>query len=443
MVFISVLGVLFNSVANYASFSYYTIYETLLLADETNVEKVYIRDTYSFKLLNYIFCTNQEFDNPSLKDCETTGIGYYIDYFIKLIAPLDDCDTESKLNIYGGNKMFNFILKLIYLIVVIILIQFLAYFIIYVFLGGIRRYNIVGSDMLSYLFSKSSIYIYTIILIFTYCLVHSLHFKFMFIDNVYDRIFKNYEIYRTIDQFVNDEAKSIQSEKTFLEVLTSSTINNIGTGSLPETYKHKQTLLKEIKSTDTPETYGSKIFLYTLYKYIVKHNEGKDIEIIHKVNSIVQQKEGNKHTMRSFFKLNLNMNTVKSDLNSLVNGIGSEIANAKNTENPLSKATNEFDNFDFTSHLADGSKGHKLAIKLQRFYQLLENSTNVDFSDVIYYMNMYLVLEWVINIIFILILITVLYYNSDQSPLVKRIIVYITAMIMTALEELKMAFIGI
>ena len=431
-----VLAILINSIYNYASFCYYTIYETILLADETNFEKIYIRDTYSFKLLNYVFCANTNEEIAALKDCQSTGIGYYIEYFIKLIAPLDDCDSESKLNIYGGNKMFNFAMKLIYLIIVIALIQCLACFIIYIFLGGMRRYNVIGKDMFSYLYSTGSIYIYTILLIFLYCLVHSLHFKFMFIDNVYDRIFKKYEIYRTIDHYVNNEAKAIQEQKQFLELLTSSTINNIGTSSPSDTYNHKGKIVENIKGDVHDEIYASKLFLYTLYEYIVDHNDDKDIEIIHKLNSVVQQKEGNMFTMRSFFKLNLDMNTVRLDLNKIVSNIGNKIADAE--------AKKIFDGFDLaTSESNINGKVSKLAKKLKKFYDLLENSTNVDFGDVIYYMNMYLVLEWVINIIFILILITVLYYNSDQSPLVKRIIVYITAMIMTALEELKMAFIGI
>lgn len=443
MIGITVIFVAAITLYNYAMWSYLTIYEFLLTSDEINADKTYRRDLYTFKLLNYIFCVNNDIKTP--KGCESQGIAYYIEYFFRVLVPLDDCDYESKVYIYGLNRLFNFCMKLFYLILVIICIQLLAYIIIYIFLGGLRNYDVKGKTMFSYLSTYGILYVYIIVLIFFYCLAHGVHFKFLFIDVVYEKLFKKYEVYRVLDKFVNEEAKSIEDQKAFLNLLFASTINNIGIGDLPDTYKHKEKLLREIKDTDSAEVYSSKVFLYTVYKYIVQHNEGKDIELIEKLNSIVQQKEGNLYTIASFLKITLDANDAKTQLNNIVQIIGQDIAEQRNTDNPTAatKATNEFTKFDFTVEERDGSKRNKLAVKLSAFLKLLESISYIEFDDIVYWLNMYIVLEWALNAVFILILLTITYFNADQSPWVKRLVIAAQALIISIIEEIQTGIIGI
>jgi hypothetical protein len=452
MIGITVVAVAILTIYNYAIFSYYTIYEFLQSSDEINAEKLFIRDTYSFKLLNYIFCQGQ--DMPSPKECGSSGAGYYIEYLFRLFVPLDNCDSESKVYIYGLNRFFNFCMKLFYLIFVIIFVQLLAYIIIYTFLGGMRNYEIKGRNMFSYLNTYGALYVYIMLLIFLYCLVHAVHFKFSFIDNVYDRIFKKYEIFRTLDLYVNGEAKAIEGDTVFLNLLKASTIYNIGKDVVVTTYNHKDKIIADIKDTDSPQVQSAKIFLYALYTYVVEHNNGSDIEIVNKLNDIVLQKASDgdtgpiKHIMREFFKLNLDMDAVKTDLNNIVIAIGNDIAASKNntTPKPNPVVANQFSGFNFETNVAAEDKTtvkYYLATKLSTFYRHIETSSNVNFDDVIYYMNMYIVLEWFINAIFIVLLLLVVYYNADQSPWIKRMVVSASKLIINIIGEIKTAIIGI
>jgi hypothetical protein len=455
MIGLSVIAVAAVTLYNYAIFCYYTIYEFLQASDEYNAEKLFIRDTYSFRLLNYIFCQGKDVED--LKGCDSKGIGYYIEYFFNLLIPLDKCDAESKVYIYGLNKAFNFCMKLFYLIIVIICIQLLAYIIIHTFLGGLRNYEIKGKTLISYLSTYGMLYVYIIMLIFVYCLVHSIHFKFTFVDNVYDRIFKKYEVFRELDLYVNGEAKSIEAEKGFITILTSSTIHNLSKDGVSDTYNHKDKILAQISDDDTYEVQSSKYFLYALYKYVVQHNNNSDIEVVVKLNKVVLQqteeaedsntKSFVKHTMREFLKLNLDMDIVKKDLNDIMIGIGDEKQKKEEGKSSKSTIVNIFDKYDFekpqdTKDTFFDLKT-KLATKLSKFLSLLEASANQNFDDVIYYMNMYIVLEWFINAVFILILLTITYYNADQSPWVKRLVIAAQALIISIIEEIQMGLIGI
>ncbi len=453
MIGIAVVVVAILSIYNYVTFSYYTMYEFLISSDEINAEKLFIRDTYSFKLLNYIFCQGQE-DMPASKDCGSSGVGYYIEYFFRMIIPADDCDSESKVYIYGLNRFFNFCMKLFYLIFIIIFIQLLAYIIIYAFLGGLRNYEIKGQTMFSYLTTRGILYVYIMLLIFVYCLAHAIHFKFSFIDNVYDRIFKIYEEYRKLDLYVNGEAKAIEGEKAFLNFLITSSIYNIGNDAVATTYNHKDKIIEEIKDSDSMQVQSTKLFLYTLYRYVVEHNNGSDVEIVKKLNEVVLQKvsEGDtgplKHTMREFFKLNIDTDTMKNDINNIVIAIGSDIAAAKNkaTPKPNPEVANQFTGFNFETDASatnTTSVKYHLATKLSAFYRNIETSSQINFDDVIYYMNMHIIIEWIVNAVFILLILLVIYFNQDQSPLIKRFVILATALIVSIIDEIKTGLLGI
>jgi hypothetical protein len=454
MLGIAVIVVAILTIYNYATFSYYTIYDFLLSSDEINAEKLFIRDTYSFKLLNYIFCQGQDMLSP--KECGSSGVGYYVEYFFQLFVPFDNCDSESKVYIYSLNKLFNICMNLLYFVFIIIIVQLLVYIIIYIFLQGMRKYEIKGEIMFSYLSARNPLCIYIMLLIFAYCLIHAIHFKFTFIDNVYDRIYKKYEVFRTLDLYVHGEAKAIEGDLAFLSLLKASTIYNIGRDVVVTTYNHKDKIIAEIKDTDSNQVQSTKLFLYALYTYIVEHNNGSDIEIVKKLNTVVLQnasEDGDanssvKHIMREFFKLNIDMDTMKTDINNVVINIGNDIASLKNsaTPKPTTAFTNQLNDFNFETEVGDADKTtvrYNLAIKLSTFYKLLETSSYENFDDVIYYMNMYIVLEWFINAIFILLILLVVYYNADQSPWIKRIVIAVQTFILSIIQELQTAIIGI
>jgi hypothetical protein len=116
------------------------------------------------------------------------------------------------------------------------------------------------------------------------------------------------------------------------------------------------------------------------------------------------------------------------------------------TPKPTTAFTNQLNDFNFETEVGDADKTtvrYNLAIKLSTFYKLLETSSYENFDDVIYYMNMYIVLEWFINAIFILLILLVVYYNADQSPWIKRIVIAVQTFILSIIQELQTAIIGI
>jgi hypothetical protein len=337
-----------------------------------------------------------------------------------------------------------------------------------------RNYEIKGQNMFSYLSTHGALYVYIMLVIFVYCLVHAIHFKVTFNDNVYDRIWQKYEEFRRLDNYVNSEAITIKDHRPFLNLLKSSTVHNIGKDAT--TSDHKNKIIEEIKDAGNNQVESTKLFLYTLYTYVVEHNkngtEDSDIEIIKKLNTVVFQKpedeknlnkedkkifEGTekddekgaiKHIMREFFKLNIDMDTMKTDINNVVINIGNDIASLKNsaTPKPTPAFTNQLIEFNFETALTDADKStvkYNLANKLSSFYSKLETSASQNFDDVIYYMNMYIVLEWFINAIFILLILLVVYYNADQSPWIKRIVIAVQTFILSIIQELQTAIIGI
>jgi hypothetical protein len=257
-----------------------------------------------------------------------------------------------------------------------------------------------------------------------------------------------------LDLYVNGEAKAIEGEKAFLNFLITSSIYNIGNDAVATTYNHKDKIIEEIKDSDSMQVQSTKLFLYTLYRYVVEHNNGSDVEIVKKLNEVVLQKvsEGDtgplKHTMREFFKLNIDTDTMKNDINNIVIAIGSDIAAAKNkaTPKPKPEVANQFTGFNFEADASatdTTSVKYHLATKLSAFYRNIETSSQINFDDVIYYMNMHIIIEWIVNAVFILLILLVIYFNQDQSPLIKRFVILATALIVSIIDEIKTGLLGI
>jgi len=457
---ITIAFVFVNAFMNYAIFCYYTIREAILESDEYNLSKIKLRETYRFNLLNYVFCKNKsdEDDENKIdiskvsevkskkKDCEENTTMEYINYMINILSPLDNCDAESHLNIYGGNKLFNAVMKIIYLILLILFLGTISYIIINIFLGGLRRYKIIGSNMFSYVYQKGAVYIYVLLLVFFYCLAHSMFFKYMFIDNVYTRIYTNYIEAIKPDAYVHGEIKAIENEKDFVNLLSKSTFENIDVEY--ELNVHNKKIIENIRLSSNNDIKASKIFLYAVYIYFKRQNDD-DIDIINKLNSIILQKPENKETLIGLLLTELNGIEMASEFNNIITNIGiasTTVPATDQSETAKKSQPNEFEGFDFNniSSYAEINLNYKVAYKISKLYEILLNaSDNIDFGSAIYYLNMFLVLEWFMNAIFMLLFLLVLYYNSDDDPLFKQLINYIVAVILIIIDELKTGLIGI
>jgi len=447
---ITILFVFINALMNYIIFCYYTIKEAIMESDEYNLSMIKLKDTYRFNLLNYVFCNSRENEkviiNNKKKDCNESSTSYYFDYIVNILAPLDNCDSESHLNIYGGNKLFNAVMKIIYLILVILLLGTISYIIISIFLGGIRRYKITGSNLFSYIYIRGAVYVFILFLVFGYCLAHSIFFKYMFIDNVYTRIYGNYIEAIKPDAYVHGELKAIENEKDFVNILSKSTLENVDIEY--ELNVHNKRIIDNIQSSSNNDIKASKIFIYSIYIYFKRQN-ANDIDIINQLNNIILQDPENKKTLIGLLLTSLNGAEITSEFNNIVSNIGklsTTIPSSDTAEktNPLKQ--NDFDEFNFNdiSVYTETKLNYKVAYKIAKFYEILLNSSdNIDFGNTIYYLNMFLVLEWFMNAIFLLLSLLILYYNSDEDPFFKQIIIYTIGIIMMIIEEMKTALIGI
>jgi hypothetical protein len=407
----------------------------LIESDEYNVTKIKLDDTYKYNLLNYVYCKGEDIEyrepKSKKKECDKHNITYYINLLINIFAPVDDCDIESHLNIYGGNKLFNAVMKIIYLILLILMMGTVCYIIISIFLGGLRGYTIIGKNIFSYFYGNGKVYIYILILTIIYCFAHSIFFKYMFIDNIYAKIYSIYTEVLKVDSYVNGELKAIESEKDFINILSKSTLDNIDIEY--ELNVHNKKIIDNIKNSTDINIKASKIFAYAIYIYFKRQNID-DIDIMNKLNSIILQEEDNKGTLRGLLTKNLNGREITSELNNIVAVICSSLAES------------DFEGFDFNnlSSYVEINLNYKVAYKINKFFDILVNTNdNIDFVGPIYYLNIYLVLEWLFNLIYILLLFVVLYYNSEKDPFFKAIIDYIKYLILIVLNEFKTGLIGI
>lgn len=300
--------------------------------------------------------------------------------------------------------------------------------------------------MFSYVYQKGAVYIYVLSLVFFYCLAHSMFFKYMFIDNVYTRIYTNYIEAIKPDAYVHGEIKAIENEKDFVNLLSKSTFENIDVEY--ELNVHNKKIIENIRLSSNNDIKASKIFLYAVYIYFKRQNDD-DIDIINKLNSIILQKPENKETLIGLLLTELNGIEMASEFNNIITNIGiasTTVPATDQSETAKKSQPNEFEGFDFNniSSYAEISLNYKVAYKISKLYEILLNaSDNIDFGSAIYYLNMFLVLEWFMNAIFMLLFLLVLYYNSDDDPLFKQLINYIVAVILIIVDELKTGLIGI
>lgn len=425
MLFI-LIGIIFAlCVYNYVIFCYNTIKQALLQADSFNEEYLKQQDIYDTRLLSYVYCQDNRKEED--KECEQKGISYYVNTLAEILAPYDKCDSNSGLYIYSSNKVFNFVMNLIYIIIIIILMQFLIYIIVSIFLGGLRKYNIVGSNLISYMYEKGEIFVYILFLIFVYCLVHSIFFKVMFNDQVYSRIYANYQHFIKPDSVLHTEVKDISStNQEFMQLLSKSAPTNI---DVTQENSYNKKIIKNINDSTDVDVKASKVFVYAMYIFVSNRNssnkENLDVDIIKKIDGIATQKPKHPYTIRSL--IDLNIKDKSQQLNEEFTNYVVKIIDHSETDKSKQK--------DLKS---------KVLTKQETFFKILNNADeDINFGSAIYYLNIYLIVEWVINVGFIILLLVIMYFYADKDPFLKMIIAYIVSAILIIINELKFIIVGI
>ena len=422
---------------NYISFFYFTVKDTLIKLDESNVQNMRFADIYDSKLYNYVYCNDPRI--VAKPDCDESSSQYILKTIEQILVPHDECDYDTKLYIHTINKLLNVSMNIIYIIIIIVLIQLLVYLVVAVFLGGMRKYKILGKNLISYIYAKDNVFIFIIILIIAYCIGHSIFFKFLFMDHVYSRIYSNYEQYRKIDLILNTEVKETATDKTFLELLQNTTSVNIDI-TFEEGNANKKILENIIKS-ENKDIRASKLFVYALYIFIIHRNkkDGQplDTEIVKKIHDIAIQTPNKPFSIRYLIDLQV-LNDTQSDIHDDIKGELNRIVNTlitKTSNNKWADGTDKLQTLD-GNNINDLTT--KLNTKINNFFETLKNAeNNLDYENVIYFLNWYIVFDLVMNLVFTLLVLLVIYFFADDANpyfnLIKKGIMVVVGAIISAI----------
>jgi hypothetical protein len=331
IVLISFVSILTLNIINYILFTIYCINDNINDYTSEEPTKITLEDKYKYRLLNYIINFNHSAKNTK----------YY------LSTNYDN--NSSDLYIHATIVYYNYIVKLLLFIAIIIL----AAFLFDLFIKAIEFVNdrVCNTNHTSkFMFIdiyKNDNYIYKIIIIiFIYIYLHSLIYTFGFNKHIYNDLYDLYEgrdgKYKAADMVVyliietiNKNKKDDETFSSFLsdfkdlsfdklhfknflnkdfgladnanKILTDlnsdGILNNnkfiIPTGITQEKDANINKMLRSISLVDTTNFYnvpadkskpaqdllGDKIFIYLIYHYVISHNI-EDPLIIHKINNI-------------------------------------------------------------------------------------------------------------------------------------------------------------
>jgi hypothetical protein len=328
---ISFLFILAFNIINYILFSIYCINDIILEYASEEPENIILKDKYKYRLLNYII----NLSYPCKSNIYNVNNKYD--------------NNSSDLYIHHVIVYYNYIVKLLLFIVILLFIGFI-YNMFNLLITVVNNYYCGNNDKCQIIFSeiyeKHPYIYYIIIIIFIYVYLHSYLYTYIFNRNVYKDLYDLYEgdkgeyqktdlvishaislinnketttVPNTIVIFLNNlkniSYKNLQL-KNFLDVnnillpTSSATFKRLIDEGLINNYKfiipselvnenNTNILLKDICyidinkitskdtkiSKDTQEILGYKIFIYLIYNYVISHNK-EDPFIIHRLNNI-------------------------------------------------------------------------------------------------------------------------------------------------------------
>jgi len=339
IVLISFVSILTLNIISYILFTIYCINDNINDYTSEDPTKITLEDKYKYRLLNYIINFNDSAKNSQ----------YY------LSTNYDN--NSSDLYVHATIVYYNYIVKLLLFIAIIILAAFL--FDLFIKAIGFVNDRVCNTEHTSkFMFIdiyKNDNYIYKIIIIiFIYIYLHSLIYTYGFNKYIYKDLYDLYEggdgKYKAADMVVypiietiNKNKKDDETFSSFLsdfkdlsfdklhfknflnkdfgladnanKILTDlnsdGILNNnkfiIPTGTTQEKEANINKMLRSIYLTNTAEDapedkkkpaqdlLGDKIFIYLIYHYVISHNI-EDPLIIHKLNNIFLNLFNNIHT---------------------------------------------------------------------------------------------------------------------------------------------------
>jgi len=460
------------------------LYDTRPITDASVIGKKLIGKNgiiYTFNIKD-----NHKYLNDYDKKSDIYGYilnGLYILFPTTLLWSYDNHVTA--LYVKTNNNLYEIILLLLFIIILIILLAFISDF--YNFIFDIGNGN-NESLFINKILDKNTYYLILIIFVLlAYCILHSIIYFFIFINGTYKRIKTIYDDLIIADEYIrsevnnnlilnNNNAESILD--TFIKIAYGDDINYMigkynvidetNSENIDETIrKFEEKMLainysfnfdKEIYSQNnyTNAFFNSiyniliiddKIINKTLlniiiiYVYFVRNNVD-DPYILIKLNKLIFGRVANVGikkiddeidftlSLKSLLGHNLQKEEIKNDLNDISTKLFAYISDKNKsgfTDNIITKIKDYKDNGKFITDFTD-----KLYI------------VRLDYWGAVYFFNLYLAVEIMLNAVIILIILLIIKYtDNDMRQKVVYYITVITAFIVFLIEEVQTAILGV
>lgn len=495
--------ILMLNIVNYMLFTVYCINDSVMDYVSENADAITLDKKYKYRLLNYVKNT---FDNTrNKKNTDKSNID----------------KNASNLYISKTIQYYNYIVKLVLLIVFIILIGFL-YNIFKIGINVISQCE--GGDntecklILTEILQRDTYIYYILIIICIYAYVHSYVYTYFFNKNIYKELYDIYnEKYKKIDtvvsysiNYINENDKGVARDSkqdislflkdlknmsydtleplakdtssagaSLLTIMEEGIINNNkfvipieleeNEGNLNNPFKKIfKTPIADISDSTKRNVFVHKITLYLIYHYVIASNI-EDPLIIHKMNNIylnlfdnlfaddIKKGDPNYFLEQKYdiavrdvlkeirgaytIKLLLPASTTKEDLS----------AKLKKDAEFIVKYIKEYDKkMSRTVSLSPEVE----AILLKEIYEKIDgfadgffdyyhdDKTPADINRVVYKINLYLAVEMMETIIYIVLVLLIL-YTSGKYPYLEDYINMAITYAIAIINELISAILGI
>ena len=458
------------------------LYDTQPITDASVIGKKLIGKNgiiYTFNIKD-----NHKYLNDYDKKSDIYGYilnGLYILFPTTLLWSYDNHVTA--LYVKTNNNLYEIILLLLFIIILIILLAFISDF--YNFIFGIGNNE---SLFINKILDKNTYYLILIIFVLlAYCILHSIIYFFIFINGTYKRIKTIYDDLIIADEYIrsevnnnlilnNNNAESILD--TFIKIAYGDDINYMigkynvidetNSENIDETIrKFEENMLainysfnfnKEIYSqnnytnaffnsiyniliVDNKSINKTLLNIIIIYVYFVRNNVD-DPYILIKLNKLIFGRVANVGikkiddeidftlSLKSLLGHNLQKREIIDDLNDISTKLF-EYINDENksgfTNDIITKINLRKDNDTFITDFTN-----KLYI------------VRLEYWGAVYFFNLYLVAEIMLNAVIILIILMIIKYtDNDMRQKVVYYITVITAFIVLMIDEIQTAILGV
>ena len=460
------------------------LYDTQPITDASVIGKKLIGKNgiiYTFNIKD-----NHKYLNDYDKKSDIYGYilnGLYILFPTTLLWSYDNHVTA--LYVKTNNNLYEIILLLLFIIILIILLAFISDF--YNFIFDIGNGN-NESLFINKILDKNTYYLILIIFVLlAYCILHSIIYFFIFINGTYKRIKTIYDDLIIADEYIrsevnnnlilnNNNAESILD--TFIKIAYGDDINYMigkynvidetNSENIDETIrKFEEKMLainysfnfdKEIYSQNNytnaffNSIYNTIIYstnsnktllnIIIIYVYFVRNNVD-DPYILIKLNKLIFGRVANVGikkiddeidftlSLKSLLGHNLQKEEIKNDLNDISTKLFAYISDKNKSGFKDDKIITII-----RGYKDDGTFITKFTDKLY--------IVRLDYWGAVYFFNLYLAVEIMLNAIIILIILLIIKYTAnDMREKVVYYITVITAFIVFLIEEVQTAILGV